>query len=410
MEEKLYTKAFVKEIDENERTLVAYASTETLDRDGDIIEASGWVLDNFRKNPVLLWAHRYDMPPIGKVLWVKHDGKSLKFKARFADTQMASDIWRLFKDGYLNAFSVGFIPIEMKYEERDGREVRVFKKQELLEISAVPVPANPDALVAAIEQGEVVIMSKALKDELELLGKSVVPFRSYPALPNDTPWSAAAARKRIAQWASSDGSGDKDKIKWSKYRQGFAQYDENNPENFGSYKLPHHDVRDGKLYTHPRGTYAAMAAILGARGGVNLPEKERKGAYNHIAKHYKTDLDKEPPEYREYSEAELKEMFPWVYELPEEEWKALIGDIATKEEIDMEELKALIDELREEFKKEIEGLRKEIKTFRESLKSPEASVPQGGDGDVRDEDEELSIDDIREAIKEVISELTGKEV
>jgi outer membrane biosynthesis protein TonB len=69
---------------------------------------------------------------------------------QFADTQEARDVFDLYEGGFLNAFSVGFKPIEIAYEERvpgSSEMGAVFKKAELLENSAVPVPANPGALV-----------------------------------------------------------------------------------------------------------------------------------------------------------------------------------------------------------------------------------------------------------------------
>ena len=51
-----------------------------------------------------------------------------------------------------------------------------------------------------------------------------------------------------------------------------------------------------------------MAALFGARGGVAIPDADRRGCYSHLSKHYK-QFDKEPPEFREYTGEELKEMF-----------------------------------------------------------------------------------------------------
>ncbi len=120
---------------------------------------------------------------------------------------------------------------------------------------------------------------------------------------DDSPeWDGAAAKDRLAKWASSDGSGDKDKIDWAKYRRGFAWYDSDNAENFGSYKFPHHDIKNDKLTLVWGGVKAAMGSLLGARGGSSIPAGDRKGVYDHLAAHYK-EFDKEPPEY--HSEADV---------------------------------------------------------------------------------------------------------
>jgi hypothetical protein len=53
------------------------ASDETVDRYGDIIRASGWQLDNFRKNPVLLFGHQSGALPVGKVEPIAVEGTRL---------------------------------------------------------------------------------------------------------------------------------------------------------------------------------------------------------------------------------------------------------------------------------------------------------------------------------------------
>lgn len=56
--------------------------------------------------------------------------------------------------------------------------------------------------------------------DTDLDTKGAVPFVAAPVV--DKAWDAAGARKRLKAWASSDGSGDKDKIDWAKYAKGFA--------------------------------------------------------------------------------------------------------------------------------------------------------------------------------------------
>ena len=94
----------------DEGTFVVAVSTETPDRDNEVFRASGFELSNYRKNPVVLWAHDYSAPPIGKALWVKTVGDKLKAKVKFASTQFAQEIKQLYEEGFLSAWSVGFIP------------------------------------------------------------------------------------------------------------------------------------------------------------------------------------------------------------------------------------------------------------------------------------------------------------
>ena len=144
--EKLYTKAEYKDG-------VAIASTDIEDRQGEVVEVAGWDLKGFKKNPVLQFGHRHDIPPVGiaEKIWIDKTGKKpeLKFKPKFHDfTEFSRGIKRMVEEGILRAFSVGFKPLDM-----DGNR---FTKQELLEISIVNVPANPEALMLSY---------KALTDE-----------------------------------------------------------------------------------------------------------------------------------------------------------------------------------------------------------------------------------------------------
>jgi len=124
------------------------ASTESTDREGDVIKADGWVLDNFKSGGVLLWGHNQDKLPVGKVLWVKQKDGELLGKARFnGQTQLSKDVEKLVRMGDLTGISVGFRALESE----KTHEGRMFTKQELLEVSVVNVPANPDAVIHTIK-------------------------------------------------------------------------------------------------------------------------------------------------------------------------------------------------------------------------------------------------------------------
>lgn len=146
-----FLKGLVENVNEKENTLsVAVATDSSIDRDGEIVDPAGIDTKNFEKNPVLLWAHDYRQAPIGKVVSIKRDGSRLLFTPEFAVgiSEQARQYYEMFKAGILNAFSIGFVPKEWTDRQNtDGSYTRIFTKTELLEISAVPVPANPNALV-----------------------------------------------------------------------------------------------------------------------------------------------------------------------------------------------------------------------------------------------------------------------
>jgi hypothetical protein len=121
--------------------------------------------------------------------------------------------------------------------------------------------------------------------EKELTKEGAISYKKYPKADDDLSWDGSSAKKRIAEWASSDGSGNKETIDWDKYKNGFAWFDQENKENFGSYKLPHHDIIDGELKTVRAGVVSAQGVMNGAMGGVDIPDGDRESVDSHLSKH-----------------------------------------------------------------------------------------------------------------------------
>lgn len=132
-----------------ERTFRFVASTNDVDRDGDVIDQAGWQLDNYRKNPVVLVAHHSAAMPVARArVWI--EASKLMADVTFPTPGVSAEsdqAYRLVKEGFLRALSVGFMPLEAK-PQKDGTGW-MFLKQDLYEISLVSVPANAHALLAA---------------------------------------------------------------------------------------------------------------------------------------------------------------------------------------------------------------------------------------------------------------------
>jgi HK97 family phage major capsid protein/HK97 family phage prohead protease len=136
-------------------------SDATKDRMGDIIDPKGWVLDNFKSNPMALFNHNSGFP-IGHWEDVKVQGGRLIGKLKLAargTSDRIDEIISLVEQGILRAVSVGFAPIERKPLDDGG--IR-FTKQELLETSLVSIPANP----AAVQLAKSLHVSDATMDEV----------------------------------------------------------------------------------------------------------------------------------------------------------------------------------------------------------------------------------------------------
>lgn len=122
-------------------TFEAVISTNDVDRQGEMVDQRGLDLTFYKQNPVVLWAHDYSSPPIGVTDSIEQQDSKTIAKGRFAPTEFAQEIRRLYDLKMVRATSVGFIPKEM--------EGNIITKSELLEFSFVPVPANPYALSLA---------------------------------------------------------------------------------------------------------------------------------------------------------------------------------------------------------------------------------------------------------------------
>ena len=149
----------------SERTVTARISTTSVDREGDVLLPSGLDLRDFKKNPVVLLGHSDSALPVGKATSIRRESDGVVATVKFAERPaghpdsvewIPDTIFSLFQQGVLKAFSVGFIPQEMREPtEKDvrkfGEDVRsVITKWSLLEFSVVNVPANQDALVQQV--------------------------------------------------------------------------------------------------------------------------------------------------------------------------------------------------------------------------------------------------------------------
>jgi phage head maturation protease len=173
-------------VNEESRTISYLVSDETVDRMGDIIKVKGWDISQYKRNPVVLWAHDgKSVPPIGKANNVRRRYGPARLTAdiEFAPKEafeFADTIYQLASRGYIRATSVGFMPTESEEVDEKKREKlglgpygQLYTGAELMEISVVAVPANPSAL----EDGVKTLAAEGLLD----VGKVARFFDTFPA-------------------------------------------------------------------------------------------------------------------------------------------------------------------------------------------------------------------------------------
>lgn len=145
-----------------------YANKAIVDRGNDMIGKKAWKLDNYKKNPIVLFNHDHTKP-IGKMLDVQATDEGLFVKGRISNSKDPdiSRIRDLVKEGILNSLSVG-----MRVHDEDRQDgVNVIKSAELHEISVVAVPMNQDSQFTASTK----TMEGPLVDVMEVITKEVGP-------------------------------------------------------------------------------------------------------------------------------------------------------------------------------------------------------------------------------------------
>lgn len=119
------------------------ATTEDADRENEIIKVNWWDIKNWQMNPVVLANHDYTIENIiGKGTSFYTSNGIKRLKGVFSKTNPLWILARdLYNEGMLKSVSVGFIPLK-----RNEQDYKIIEKAELLEVSFVAVPCNPNAV------------------------------------------------------------------------------------------------------------------------------------------------------------------------------------------------------------------------------------------------------------------------
>ena len=220
----------VKKSNDDNRTIEGVFSTPDVDRSGDPpIEQESWNLKNFKKNPVVLFAHDSRNIPIGKVTKLKLDEKgNLAGKIMFAVDEgvgiygdLIKTVYNLYKGKFMRAFSVGFKLGEITDDKKGMKLI----KNELLEISCVPVPANALAL-AKVKGLDLEALDKV--DEIE----ETIDFKKDAESNEDSPDEGAGDtgdnNEEVEEDTPEDDTGDTGDAEKAIKTEISAEYDKEN--------------------------------------------------------------------------------------------------------------------------------------------------------------------------------------
>jgi len=150
MDKKIFITKSLTSINKDDRTITATISDESVDRDGEVIVQKGINLDKFQKNAPLLDSHNPYEESLGNVLEVrKNTDGSTEADIRFYSEKANPKAERRFNqllEGGARAFSIGFKILKTK----TINGIKHLTEIELLELSSVNVPANPNAVAKSL--------------------------------------------------------------------------------------------------------------------------------------------------------------------------------------------------------------------------------------------------------------------
>lgn len=268
--------------------LVPAAAFEITAAAGDPDVAEGTVVDVQRSGDVLM-----------RITRARVRGATLVTIPAYADARIVLDDDSVFASAQPEAVTAA--GVQFTDYDRAVRHVRrslhPLGASDVAQFLKIQIVAARRYLARAAKRGDLVRLTRGkyvapsataatASATVEDLVASVTGAVDLPVADRDTTWDGEAAADRVFAWAD----GDTEKI-----GKAFAYRDDNkDPQTKGAWKLGYADVDDGELTIVPAGVSAAIGALNGARGGVDLPEDERAAVEQHmqsVAAHVAEELN-----------------------------------------------------------------------------------------------------------------------
>ena len=212
--------------------------------------------ENFRRIKIL---YQHDLTqPIGLPVLLREDAEGLFIKGELGRSALAQSVREdirplpLAQRPILDELSIGFDAVREEFVREEGASepVRLLKEVALWEVSIVTWGADNKARIRAAH---------------------ALPFRDLPLAPESTPFVAADAMKRVADWAG----GDEGRLAQAFLVQG--------AETAGEWLIA--DVIDGRLVAVPEALYRAAHAVSTA--GFAAPDDVRERTSAHLDRYYR---------------------------------------------------------------------------------------------------------------------------
>lgn len=144
LEEHIKKNVEIKSIND---TYTFVLTSNIIDRENERMNVQGINFADYMNNPVVLYNHDGQDFPVGTMQRIWIENNKLLGEIVFHDIDAESiKAHEYVKNHVLNAVSIGFIPVEFKEDKINGKSIITFIKSNLLEVSLVALPANPEAI------------------------------------------------------------------------------------------------------------------------------------------------------------------------------------------------------------------------------------------------------------------------
>lgn len=231
----------------------------------------------------------------------------------YKDDPYASKMVRALERGDRIGQSIGGWFTQLQFVQNSEKEIErvIVRGIELDHLAATRAPANPDSNDLGLLRSAARSILNQLPAPMPVVEdeRAVTSYADFPLAPEETPWSWDAADQDAVLGPDMD---------WARYERVHAYYDSQRADIKDGYKLPFAKVIDGQIHAVWRGVAAVMGILLGARGGVDISDNDRRRAYDLMVRYYER-FEKTPPEFRMRDAAEVRHILA-VEDHPDHYW------------------------------------------------------------------------------------------
>jgi hypothetical protein len=231
----------------------------------------------------------------------------------YKDDPYASKMIRALERGDRIGQSIGGWFTQLQFVQNSEKEIErvIVRGIELDHLAATRAPANPDSNDLGLLRSAARSILNQLPAPMPVVEdeRAVTSYADFPLAPEETPWSWDAADQDAVLGPDMD---------WARYQRVHAYYDAERADVKDGYKLPFAKVIDGRIHAVWRGVAAVMGILLGARGGVDISDNDRRRAYDLMVRYYER-FEKTPPEFRMRDAVEIRHILA-VEDHPDHYW------------------------------------------------------------------------------------------